>query len=95
MSIEVIPTGAALGAEIRGINLAKPLDDAAFAAIVRAYNDHGVISRRIKRKMMPLKVSAFASRSRLRCIATVERLYLPLDSHGPLGGAERAMRPSG
>jgi alpha-ketoglutarate-dependent taurine dioxygenase len=36
MSIEVIPTGAALGAEIRGINLAKPLDDATFAAIERA-----------------------------------------------------------
>jgi taurine dioxygenase len=43
MSIDIIPTGVALGAESRGINLAKPLDDATFAAIERAYNDHGVI----------------------------------------------------
>jgi taurine dioxygenase len=39
MAIEIIPTGAALGAEIRGVELAKPLDDATFAAIERAYND--------------------------------------------------------
>ena len=43
MSIEIIPTGAVLGAEIRGIDLAQPLDDATFAAIDRAYNEHGVI----------------------------------------------------
>jgi len=43
MSIEVIPTGAAIGAEIRGISLADPLDDATFAAIEKAYNNHGVI----------------------------------------------------
>ena len=43
MSIEAIPTGAAIGAEIRGINLAHRLDDATFAAIEKAYNTHGVI----------------------------------------------------
>jgi taurine dioxygenase len=43
MSIEIVPTGAALGAEIRGVNLAGPVDDETFAAIERAYNDHGVI----------------------------------------------------
>ena len=43
MSIEIIPTGAALGAEIRGVDLAHPLDDATFAAIERAYDTHGVI----------------------------------------------------
>ena len=43
MSIEIIPTGAALGAEISGVDLAQPIDDAAFATIERAYNDHGVI----------------------------------------------------
>src|SRR5262245_24973958 len=43
MSIEVIPTRAAIGAEIRGVNLAHPLDDAAFTAIEDAYNSHGVI----------------------------------------------------
>ena len=43
MSVEVIPTGAALGAEIRGVNLAQPLDDATFAAVEHAYNTRGVI----------------------------------------------------
>jgi len=43
MPIEIIPTGAALGAEIRGFSLARPLDDATFLAIERAYNQYGVI----------------------------------------------------
>ena len=43
MSIEVMPTGAALGAEIRGVDLAEPIDDATFAAIEQAYDEHGVI----------------------------------------------------
>jgi len=43
MSIEVIPTGAALGAEIRGVDLAKPIDDDTFAVIERTYNEYGVI----------------------------------------------------
>ena len=43
MSIEVIPTGAALGAEIRGVDLAEPIDGATFAAIERAFDEHGVI----------------------------------------------------
>jgi len=43
MSIEVIPTGAALGAEVRGVDLSQPLGDNAFALIERAYDEHGVI----------------------------------------------------
>jgi taurine dioxygenase len=43
MSIEIIPTGAALGAEIRGVDLSTPLDDATFAAIEGAYATHGVV----------------------------------------------------
>ena len=39
MSIEIIPTGAALGAEISGVDLAQPVDDTTFAAIEQAYND--------------------------------------------------------
>lgn len=49
MSIEIIPTGAALGAEIRGVDLAEPLDDASFAAIERAYDEYGVIFFRDQR----------------------------------------------
>ena len=43
MPIEIIPTGAALGAEIRGVDLAAALDDETFGEIERAYNEHGVI----------------------------------------------------
>ena len=43
MAIEIVPTGAALGAEIRGIDLAAPLDEVHFAEIERAFDEHGVI----------------------------------------------------
>ena len=43
MSIEIIPTGAAIGAEIRGVDLARPIDHETLAAIEHAYNDHAVI----------------------------------------------------
>ncbi len=47
-AIEVVPTGAALGADIRGIDLQR-LDDAAFAAIKRAWLDHKVLRLRGQR----------------------------------------------
>jgi alpha-ketoglutarate-dependent taurine dioxygenase len=37
MSIEIIPTGAALGAQIRGVDLTRLIDEETFAAIERAY----------------------------------------------------------
>ncbi|MBV8870957.1 MAG: TauD/TfdA family dioxygenase, partial [Acetobacteraceae bacterium] len=40
--IEVVPTGAALGAELRGVDL-RALDDPTFAAIHRAWLDHLVV----------------------------------------------------
>ena len=43
MSIQVKPTGAALGAEISGADLTKPLDDASFAQIRAAFYQHEVI----------------------------------------------------
>ena len=44
MSIDIIPTAAVLGAEIRGVDLARPLDDLTFSEIERAFNAHAVIS---------------------------------------------------
>jgi taurine dioxygenase len=41
-SLQVLPTGAALGAEIRGVDL-KALSDAGFASIHRAWLDHCVV----------------------------------------------------
>ncbi|HVC52294.1 MAG TPA: TauD/TfdA family dioxygenase [Stellaceae bacterium] len=43
MPIEVVPTGAAVGAEIRGVDLSQPIDDATFARIEQAYDTYGVI----------------------------------------------------
>ncbi|MBO6635250.1 MAG: TauD/TfdA family dioxygenase, partial [Parvibaculum sp.] len=43
MAIEVIPTGAALGAEVRGLDLSKPLTDDEFEAVQQAWYDHIVL----------------------------------------------------
>ena len=61
MSIEIIPTGAAIGAEIRGVDLARPIDNETFAAIERAYNDHAVIFFR-DQQITPLQQVAFTRR---------------------------------
>ena len=45
----VTPTGAALGADIGGVDLRQPLDDAAFAVIERAWMDHLVLRFRGQR----------------------------------------------
>jgi len=61
MSIEVVPTRAALGAEIRGVNLAQPLDDTTFTAIEDAYNAYGVIFFR-NQSLTPPQQVAFTHR---------------------------------
>ena len=61
MTFEIIPTGAALGAEIRGVDLSRPMDDRTFAAIERAYNDHGVLFFRNQR-ITPQQQVAFTRR---------------------------------
>ena len=61
MSIEVIPTGAALGAETRGVDLAKPIDDDTFAVIERTYNEYGVIFFR-GQQITPQQQVAFTRR---------------------------------
>lgn len=43
MTIEVIPTGTALGAEVRGLDLTAPLDAETFDAIQQAWYDHSVL----------------------------------------------------
>lgn len=43
MAIEVVPTGKALGAEIYGLDLSKPLSEAEFAALIEAWCDHIVL----------------------------------------------------
>jgi taurine dioxygenase len=41
-ALDVIPTGAALGAQVRGVNL-RNLDAAAFARLMQAWHDHSVV----------------------------------------------------
>lgn len=57
MAIEIIPTGATLGAEIRGVDLAQPLGDNLFALIERAFDEHGVIFFRSQRLTPPQQVA--------------------------------------
>jgi taurine dioxygenase len=57
MTVHVIPTGAALGAEIRDVDLAEPIDAAAFAAIERAFDEHGVIFFRDQHITPPQQVA--------------------------------------
>ena len=47
--LEVVPQSAALGAELRGIDLGRPLDDETAAAIRRAFLEHQVILFRDQR----------------------------------------------
>jgi taurine dioxygenase len=43
MTIEIIPSGHALGAEVRGVDLSKPLSADEFTAIQQAWYDHIVL----------------------------------------------------
>ena len=40
---KIIPSGDALGAEVLGVDLSKPLDDETFLAVESAFNEHSVI----------------------------------------------------
>jgi len=42
-TISIVPTGAALGAEVRGVDLAQCLDDGTFRRIDAALSEHGML----------------------------------------------------
>ncbi|MGD9805239.1 MAG: TauD/TfdA dioxygenase family protein [Hyphomicrobiaceae bacterium] len=42
-SIEVVPTGGALGADIRGLDLSREIDEATFRDVYKAWTDHLVL----------------------------------------------------
>jgi taurine dioxygenase len=60
-TIEVRPVGGAIGAEIAGVDLARPLDDATVAALRQALLDHLVIFFR-GQDITPAQHLAFARR---------------------------------
>lgn len=61
MTIEIVATGAAAGAEIRGVDLSRPLDDATFGAIRKAFDEYGVVFFR-DQKIAPADHVAFTRR---------------------------------
>lgn len=61
MSLEIIPAGAAVGAEVRGVDLSQPLGDNVFAEIEHAYDEYGVIFFRDQR-ITPRQQVAFTRR---------------------------------
>src|SRR5512132_2910421 len=59
--LAILPTGAALGAEIRGLDLAQPMDDRTFEAVDDAFANFGVIFFRNQR-ITPQQQVAFTRR---------------------------------
>src|SRR5918992_1636340 len=60
-AIDVRPVSGSLGAEIRGIDLSRPLDDRGFAEIRRAFVEHLVIFFR-DQYLTPEQHLAFSTR---------------------------------
>lgn len=61
LCVELIPTGVALGAEVRGLDLSQPMDDRTFATIEHAHDEHGVFFFRDQR-ITPEQQVAFTRR---------------------------------
>ncbi|HVH78650.1 MAG TPA: TauD/TfdA family dioxygenase [Stellaceae bacterium] len=59
--MEVVPTGAVLGATVEGIDLNRELDHRAFADILRALGSHGVL-RFPRQHLAPARQMAFSQR---------------------------------
>jgi taurine dioxygenase len=74
MSFEIRPLSEALGAEIIGLDVSRPLDDATFAKIHRAHLDYMVLVFRDQR-LTPQQHIGFSKR------------FGPLDAHPSQGGA--------
>ena len=77
MSVEIIPTNAVLGAEIRGVDLARVLDDATFYEIERAFNTYAVIFFRDQRITPPQQVALTRRFSEIEFNVFGERRSVP------------------
>jgi taurine dioxygenase len=73
--MEIIPSGDAIGAEVRGVDLSKPLSDADFARIEAAFNKHSVLCFP-KQKLDEPTYIAFARR-----FGDVEKIFLTHYAH--------------
>ncbi len=68
--IEIVPSGAALGAEIRGVDLSMPMDDETSRMVEAAFNEHSVLCFR-DQDLTPEQLIGYASR-----YGEVQRLFL-------------------
>ena len=103
-SIEVIPTGAALGADIIGIDLSANIDDAAFQDIYTAWNDNLVLRFRGQRldddalvafsrrfgelDMAPTPAPGERMAARLPEVAVISNIVVGGKAVGSLGNSE-------
>ncbi|HAT35698.1 MAG TPA: taurine dioxygenase [Rhodospirillaceae bacterium] len=59
--LEIVPSGDALAAEVRGVDLSRPLEDSDFAIIEHAFNTHSVLCFR-DQDLTPEQLVAYATR---------------------------------
>jgi len=59
-AVEIVPQDAVIGAEVRGVDLSKPLDPETFARIEAAYDRHTVLIFR-NQKLTPAQHIAFGA----------------------------------
>lgn len=75
--LDIRPLSGALGAEVLGVDLSRPLDEVAFAEVRAAYHRHGVIFFRDQR-LTPEQHIAFARRWGG---INVNRFFQPVEGH--------------
>jgi alpha-ketoglutarate-dependent 2,4-dichlorophenoxyacetate dioxygenase len=80
MAIEVIPLHATLGAEVRGVDLSRPVPPEVFAEIEAAFNRHGIL-------LFPDQPLTDAQQ------LAFSRLFGPLEVNPNYAGAKMRLRP--
>ena len=76
-NVDVMPIAGAIGAEIRGVDLARPLDNMQWAAVHQAFLDHQVIFFR-DQDLRPDHLKTFARRFGE---LDIHPQYKPIDGH--------------
>ena len=77
MSFKIIPTGAALGAEIKGVDLTKEIDDTTFEQLKQALYKHEVIFFRGRELSDDDHVRFSARFGKLRLVGSPKGGYVP------------------
>ena len=81
-TVNVKPTGATLGADIEGVNLAQAIDDAAFETIQEAWRDHLVLRFR-RQALDDNALAAFSARFGALDMAPISTTGKPFNPDRP------------